>query len=101
MRTLSIILVFFMVVGCYQGPPYAFRLMLPPKWPPTRAALYLPFWLWEGWSEDLVFEDFKECERARKHRAEIATELLKGPSERKKGDWELQRIVHARCVPLR
>ena len=88
-----LLLAVFSILGCYQGPPYAFRLMVPPT--TTRLGLWLtPYWFWR---EDGVFETFKACERERRQYSlpEGWTSL---PSA-ERHFWE--RRILAECVPVR
>lgn len=115
------VLALLILSACNQGPPYAFRLMIPPKGLAAKIGSYVPYWFWEEWA---TFETFGTCEESRK-------KVVEGASPDANGQWPsahvsssgrtvviprswtggaeptrearavLARVRSARCVPLR
>lgn len=83
---------FFLVAGCNQGTPYAFRLMIPPSTVSLKESLasLLPFWFWE---EVDRFETWQNCESR-----QIMVSIANWPE---KAHLKLARRSRAaQCVPL-
>lgn len=100
-RVLRLILIvtWLALASCNQGPPYAFRLMIPPSAHPW--AIYSPYWFWE---ENGTFDTFKDCEVARgswHSGSRPQTEDLRGQPFPQPIRDELWRKWHSQCVPVR
>ncbi len=94
MRRFLVPLSFLVLLGCNQGTPYAFRLMIPPT--AARLGIWLlPYWFWQEYD---VYDTFKGCDYERRQLHSLP-ERWASLSREEQQSWE--RRIFAQCVPIR
>jgi hypothetical protein len=97
--------VLFLAVGCdgpLAGPPYAFRLAVPPSPEPLFAHVVPYYW----WTELAVYDTFTKCAEERSQMRQMKEDsigvlmLCRGCDEKQRKDIA-RRLRLADCVPLR